>query len=95
MTDRPRTPTPERVRHLLGLVGALLLLGAGAFAPSQSAPDGAPALGWLGGSWAFEENGQRTEEHWTSAASDTLLDMSRTARDGKGEDFPYRPLPRD
>ena len=40
-------------------------------------------LGFMSGCWAFESNGQRTEEFWTRPAGGTMSGLSRTVAGGK------------
>jgi len=40
-------------------------------------------LGFMSGCWAFEGNGQRTEEFWTKPAGGTMSGLSRTVAGGK------------
>lgn len=44
---------------------------------------------WLAGRWDLDNGPQHTEEIWTSPASDLMLGMSRTVRDGKTTSFEF------
>ncbi len=75
----------------LGLVHLL----AGAAAPDQTRPAGAPAgsvtvedLAWLSGHWVTGGE-PRIEEHWTRPAGGTLLGMGRTVTGGRTVSFEY------
>lgn len=48
-------------------------------APSTSTPVPTLAdLAWLAGSWTRDQNGRRSEEHWTSADGTMMIGMART-----------------
>lgn len=45
-------------------------------------------LGWIAGSWQTAPGGRtRTEEHWTRAAGDSMLGMSRTVAGSRTVEF--------
>ena len=53
---------------------------------ADTLPSGAVSvadLAWLAGSWGFEEDGRRYEEHWTAPDGGTMLGMSRTVAGGR------------
>ena len=79
---------------LAGLLAVLLAVPAAAPAQAEgpasavadTLPTGAASiedLGWLTGSWGFEEGGRRYEEHWTAPDGATMLGMSRTVAGGR------------
>lgn len=73
----PRIPVPPVARYALV---ALLCVSA---VPQDAAPktwDPAELkkLAWMSGTWAFEEDGVVTEEHWRPLQGTTLLGTSHT-----------------
>jgi hypothetical protein len=46
-------------------------------------------LSWLAGTWINDDGGRHIEEIWTSPASDLMLGMSRTLKDGTTVSFEF------
>lgn len=46
-------------------------------------------LSWLAGTWINDDGGRRIEEIWTSPASDLMLGMNRTLKDGTTASFEF------
>jgi len=46
-------------------------------------------LSWLAGTWINDDGGRHIEEIWTSPASDLMLGMSRTLKDGTTASFEF------
>lgn len=44
---------------------------------------------WLAGDWYMTAGSQCIEEHWTAPASNALVGMSRTVKDGKMVEFEF------
>ena len=47
------------------------------------------SLNWIAGDWQSITPEGAVEEHWTQPASDSMIGMSRTTRDGKTASFEY------
>jgi len=82
---RPMIPT----RCVLPAVLAIALLAVLAPLPAQEKPTTIANLAWISGTWVVETERSRTEEHWTAAASNALLGMSRTLRGDRMVAFEY------
>lgn len=68
------------MKHLI----AIALACIGAAAPPAYAGDAVTVdrLAWLSGTWAAEQNGRWTEEHWTAPRGGLMLGVNRN---GSGE----------
>lgn len=70
------------------MVGAaLLLLGAGSLGAEE--PDRVGDLAWLSGSWANEDEGRWTEEHWTAPRGQLMLGVGRSGAANRPVGFEY------
>ncbi len=68
------------------LTAILLIVPAAAH---SSEPVEANALSFLKGIWIGEENGVRSEEHWTSSDGNALLGMHKDVHNGTMVSFEY------
>jgi hypothetical protein len=91
-------PMKKRHNRALLLAAALLgtMLGASSAAQQQSLaarkelpPLSVQELSWLSGSWVLEKGPRRIEEHWTEAAENAIIGMSRTVVGGRVVAFEY------
>lgn len=87
-----RSSTLVRLAVSLALSSVLITLGSNA--TSSQAPAVAThslsELKWIAGSWKTAEGGRtQIEEHWTGAAGDSMLGMSRTVAGGRTVEFEY------
>lgn len=71
------------------LLTAALTYAFAGIAPA--APDGDPlrSLAWLAGSWAGEEGGRSTEEHWIAPRGGLMLGVHREVAGGKAVSFEF------
>jgi uncharacterized protein DUF6265 len=72
------------MRHVAVSIG----LAALCLSPLAAAEGGAGRaklddLAWMAGSWASDEGGKRSEEHWTSPAGRMMLGVHRDVEGGK------------
>jgi hypothetical protein len=83
------------VGHTPGMIDAVhrwfdaQLSDHGRDAATSTAAPSLDVLAWLAGKWTIESAGRNVEEIWTAPASDLMLGMSRTVRDGKTTSFEF------
>ena len=72
------------------LWAAMVLAGSGLPRLQQPAPHaGLETLAWMAGEWKMTRGGACIEEQWTAPASDMLIGMSRTVKDGRTTSFEF------
>jgi hypothetical protein len=58
-------------------------------AATSTAPPSLAVLAWLAGTWLMVDGDTRTEEFWTSPASDLMIGMSRSVRGSRTTSFEF------
>lgn len=73
-------------------IGPALLLGiflSGALAEAQAGSVSLDQLAWMAGSWAGEQEGVRSEEHWIAPEGGLMLGLHRDLGGGKAVFFEF------
>lgn len=75
-----------RLKRVIG-AAAMALACAGVVHAQE--PDPVGELGWMAGSWASENDGRWTEEHWLAPRGGLMLGMGRSGTDDGARGFEY------
>jgi hypothetical protein len=73
-----------RMRHVVVTALAGLSLAAATGAAGGSQRSRLAELAWMAGSWANEQDGKRSEEHWTAPAGGMMLGVHRDVEGASG-----------